>query len=345
MDIRSHLLEGQAIPALPLALDKARKWSKKYQRALVRYYHAAGTGGLAVGVHSTQFEIRNPEHALFEPVLELASEILEGCKKQNPRPYIKIAGLCGKTAQAVKESTFAKKTGYDAGLLSMAAWEDAPEEEILNHCRTVSEIIPIIGFYLQTAVGGRAFSYSFWRKFVEIPDVVAIKMAPFNRYQTWDVVRAVMESGRKDVALYTGNDDNIINDLLTPWQWKNEVRFISGGLLGQWGVWTKTAVEMLTKIKQLRKTGILSSEWLTKNAELTDANAVIFDAANRFAGCIPGIHELLRRQGLLETNYCLNPKETLSSGQAEELDRICDAYPWLLDDEFVRQNLDAWLKD
>ncbi|MEO6847450.1 MAG: dihydrodipicolinate synthase family protein [Chthoniobacterales bacterium] len=344
MKIRAHLLEGQAIPALPLALDKSRKWSEKYQRALARYYFAAGTGGLAVGVHSTQFEIREPQHGLFEPVLQLASETLNICQKANPRPYAKIAGLCGKTAQAVKEAGFAKNIGYDAGLLSVAAYRDAEEDEILRHCETVSEIIPIIGFYLQPAVGGRTLSYSFWRKFAEIPNVVAIKMAPFNRYQTWDVVRAVIDAGREDLALYTGNDDNIIVDLLTRWRWNGKTRFISGGLLGQWGVWTRRAVEMLEAIKRIRQDEDIASEWLSKNAELTDANAVVFDAANGFAGCIPGIHEVLRRQGLLETNYCLNPHEVLSPGQAEELDRVSKAYGWLTDDDFVRENLAEWLE-
>lgn len=341
--LRDYLLQGHVIPALPLALDSKRKWSQRHQRALVRYYHAAGAGGLAVGVHSTQFEIRQPEHKLFEPVLNLASAEIDGMA--DGRPFVKIAGICGETSQALREAEFAANAGYHAGLLSLAALKQATPEAMVTHCREVSKVIPVVGFYLQPAVGGRILPYRFWRDFAEIENVVAIKMAPFNRYQTWDVVRAVMESGRTDIALYTGNDDNIIGDLLTPWVHGGETCFIVGGLLGQWGVWTKQAVKLLESIKQARLEPTIDSAWLTRNAELTDANAVIFDAANGFAGCLPGIHEILRRQGLLPDNLCLNPAEVLSPGQSEELDRVSKAYPWLVDDDFVAAHLNDWLKD
>jgi dihydrodipicolinate synthase/N-acetylneuraminate lyase len=345
-EIRSHLLQGQAIPALPLALDTQRRWSERHQQAVLRYYREAGAGGLAVGVHSTQFQIRDPAHGLFEPVLELAAHTLA---ESSPTPsaagsFLKIAGLCGSTSQAVREAGIAAKFGYDAGLLSLAAWADEPEETILDHCRIVADHLPLIGFYLQPAVGGRLLSYAFWRRFAEIPDVVAIKIAPFNRYQTLDVVRAVIKEGRDDIALYTGNDDNIIIDLLTPFRFEGRTRPIAGGLLGQWGVWTRAAVTMLEELKTARQQARIDSDWLTRAAELTDANAAVFDAAHQFAGCLPGIHEVLRRQGLFATTACLDPGEQLSPGQAEELNRVTQAYSWLTDDDFVRENLDRWLR-
>lgn len=343
--LRCHLLQGQVIPALPLALDTSRRWSPRHQRALVRYYFEAGAGGLAVAVHSTQFEIREPQHALFEPVLQLAAAELASLHAGAPRSFSLIAGLCGKTRQALGEAELARDLGYEAGLLSLAAWRGAEVPEIVTHCREVAEVLPIIGFYLQPAVGGMPLPYSFWRQFAEIPNVVAVKMAPFNRYQTIDVVRAVMDSGRDDIALYTGNDDNIIADLLTPWIFNGQRRFIAGGLLGQFGVWTRRAVSLLEEIKAARAQSHLSVEWLEKNAALTDANAAIFDAANGFHGCLPGIHEVLHRQGLLPSTHCLNPREVLSPGQADEITRVSQAYPWLCDDEFVAARVGAWLED
>lgn len=341
--LRNHLHEGQVIPALPLALNHERKWSTSHQRGLVRYYFDAGCGGLAVAVHSTQFEIREPQHALFEPVLRLAAETVAELQKSNDRPFALIAGICGRTEQAVTEARLASDLGYSAGLLSLAAWKEDEIPAIIAHCREVAKVIPVIGFYLQPAVGGRALPYEFWRQFAEIPNVVAIKMAPFNRYQTIDVMRAVLESGRDDIALYTGNDDNIILDLLTPWEFAGCRRFIAGGLLGQFGVWTHRAVELLEEIKVARKEGTISIEWLAKNTALTDANAAIFDSANGFHGCLPGIHEVLRRQGLLPTTHCLNPHEVLSPGQAEEITRVSEAYSWLTDEEFVRKNRQSWV--
>lgn len=342
-NIRQHLHEGQVIPALPLALDENRQWSPRHQRGLVRYYFEAGAGGLAVAVHSTQFEIREPQHGLFEPVLRLAAEEASALSQRDGRPFPIIAGLCGRTAQAVAEAELACELGCAAGLLSLGAWKNDPPEELVTHCRAVAEVIPLVGFYLQPAVGGRFLPCEFWRKFAEIPQVVAIKMAPFNRYQTIDVIRTVLESGRGDIALYTGNDDNIILDLLTPWRFGGTTRHIAGGLLGQFGVWTEAAVRMFKKLRAVRLQPELPAEWLAKNTELTDANAAIFDAANQFHGCLPGIHEVLRRQGLLPTTLCLNPQEQLSPGQAEEITRVSAAYPWLTDDSFVQTHRDRWL--
>lgn len=343
--LRSHFAEGHVIPALPLALTSNRRWDERSQRAIIRYYLDAGSGGIAVGVHSTQFAIRDPSIGLFKPVLQLAAATAADWKIRTKRPpFVLIAGLCGKTRQALAEARFATAQGYQAGLLSLAAWPHDAEKQIIRHCRAVAQEIPIIGFYLQTAVGGRAFSYRFWREFAEIPNLIAIKMAPFNRYYTFDVVRAVIESGRDDVALYTGNDDNIIADLLTPFRVAGQTRFIAGGLLGQWGVWTERAVALLKEIKRARAKPKLDTAWWTKNAELTDINAAVFDSANRFAGCIPGIHEVLRRQGLMASTACLDPKERLSPGQAAELTRVARAYPWFVDDAFVAAHRARWLE-
>lgn len=343
--LREHLLAGHVIPASPLALDEQRRWSARHQRALARYYYDAGSGGLAVGVHSTQFEIRAPEHGLFAPVLELVAGVLDQRMAATGRRCVKIAGICGRTDQAVAEAAVARQIGYEAGLVSLAAFRAAADEELLAHCRAVAEILPVFGFYLQPAVGGRVLSYAFWRRFAEIDNVVAIKIAPFNRYQTSDVVRAVIDAGRADIALYTGNDDNILVDLLTPWEHAGVRRFISGGLLGQFGVWTHRAVELLEALKAERQQESVAAAWLTRNAALTDANAAIFDAANSFAGCLPGIHEVLRRQRLLPTNYCLDPRQTLSAGQAQEITRVTQAYPWLTDEAFVAAHRERWLAE
>jgi len=339
------MAQGLAIPAQPLALDNQRRLSERHQRAITRYYLDAGVGGLAVGVHSTQFEIREPQHGLFEPVLALASEAID--RHVSKRPILKIAGLCGDTPQALAEVGLALRHGYHAGLLSLAALKDAPVDALIAHCCEVAKQFPIIGFYLQPAVGGRVLPIEFWRRFAEIENVLAIKMAPFNRYQTIDVVRAVVETGREDVLLYTGNDDSIVVDLLTSWKFEHQGRVaqrqIAGGLLGHWGVWTHSAVSLLERIKAARAEETLSAAWLTEAAAVTDMNAAVFDAANKFHGCIPGILEVLRRQGLAPSNCCLNPQEILSPGQAEELDRVTQAYPDLVDDEFVAENLDRWL--
>ena len=347
MNLRAHLLAGHVIPAQPLALDRHRRFSEKHQRALTRYYVAAGSGGLAVGVHSTQFAIRDPEHDLFRPVLELAAQTVRAELAVAPRDFALIAGICGQTPQAVAEAELALSFGYHAGLVSMAAFKTEPEAAIVAHIATLAKLIPVVGFYLQPAVGGRVFSYAFWRKFAEIPGVVAIKLAPFNRYQTIDVVRAVTDAGRDDLALYTGNDDTIVADLLTPFTFAHQgnpvTRRIVGGLLGHWGVWTHAAVQLFRETQSAAQQPEFSARWLERAVAVTDMNAALFDAANRFRGCIPGILEVLRRQGLVETVHCLNPDEVLSPGQAAELNRVCRTYPELTDDAFVAQHLTRWL--
>lgn len=346
--VRKALHEGQVIPAHPLALTEGGQLDERRQRALTRYYHAAGAGGIAVGVHTTQFEIREPQHGLFEPVLELASETVAACDAESGRQTIRIAGICGDTAQAVAEARFGRDAGYHAGLLSLAALADASIRDLITHSRAVAQEIPLIGFYLQPAVGGRILPLNFWRGFFEIPNVVAVKMAPFNRYQTLDVLRAVAESGRAaEIALYTGNDDHILGDLLTEYviatpTGKQQLKIV-GGVLGHWACWTRRAVDHLNACKQARTAGIVPAQMLTLAAQVTEANAVLFDVAHQFAGCIPGIHEVLRRQGLLASTRCLNPHETLSPGQAEELDRLYRFYPHLHDDAFVAEHRDAWL--
>lgn len=334
--------QGCVIPAQPLALDENRRFMPKYQRALTRYYIDAGAGGIAVGVHSTQFEIRARKFGLFEPVLSKTSEFIDQWSERRDKKILKVAGICGKTGQAVYESEFAVASGYDAGLLSLAAYAQEGLEEMLEHARRIAEVFPIIGFYLQPGVGGRILPYEFWREFAEIDNVLAIKMAPFNRYQTLDVVRAVAESGR-DIALYTGNDDNILIDLLTEYQFGDKKLRVRGGLLGHWCCWTQKAVELLAEVHSIE--GDIPAEMLTRNVQITDCNAAFFDPAHDFAGCIPGIHEVLRRQGLLLGNWCLNPNETLSPGQGEEITRVHDAYPHLHDDDFVAANLSTWLED
>lgn len=345
-NLRLHLLEGQVIPAHPLALTAQGKLSERHQRALTRYYVAAGAGGIAVGVHTTQFAIR--EHGLYRPVLELAMQTADEAlrnEENDNRPFAKIAGVCGRTAQAMGEVEVAQELGYDAVLLSLGAFRNDPDETILAHCKQVAASIPIIGFYLQPAVGGRVFSFDFWRRFVEIENVIAIKIAPFNRYQTLDVVRATVEAGRKDIALYTGNDDNILLDLLTGFRFSqtDEPRYIVGGLLGQWAVWTSKATTLLQKTKIVRQLPDLNIHWLTLASQITDANAALFDAANGFAGCIAGIHEVLYRQGLLPSIACLDPNEGLSPGQQKEIDRVINAYPTLTDDDFIAAHLEEWL--
>lgn len=336
MPLRDQLRSGLVIPAHPLALDSQRRLDERRQRALTRYYLAAGAGGVAVGVHTTQFAIRDPKHGLLKPVLELAAE------ETRDRGIVKVAGICGKRNQAVSEAEFAASLGYDVALLSLAELKHESIAELLQHARAIASIIPVMGFYLQPAVGGRLLPYAFWRQFVEIENVVAIKIAPFNRYQTIDVVRALAESGRAhEVALYTGNDDNILPDLLMPFDFGGQQIRIVGGLLGQWATWTRTAVSQLQMVKTMSHP---ASELLALGTQVTDANAAVFDAANQFRGCIPGIHEVLRRQGLLAGRWCLDPQEDLSPGQLEEIERVCGSYPHLQDDAFVREHLDDWLR-
>lgn len=347
--IQQILQRGVVIPACPLALNAERKLDERRQRALLRYYRAAGAGGVAVGVHTTQFAIRDPRVGLFRPVLQLAAEELSRTERAGDEALIRIGGICGATAQATREAALLRDLGYHAGLLSLAALKTASDEQLLAHCRAVAAVLPVVGFYLQPAVGGRELSVHFWRRFAEIENVVAIKMAPFNRYQTLDVVRAVAEVGRNDIALYTGNDDNIVLDLLTPYRFKVAGRTVErrmvGGLLGHWAVWTSRAAELLRECRQVvEQGGRVPMDLLHRAIEVTDCNAAFFDAANRFAGCIAGLHEVLRRQGLLEGTWCLDPQEGLSHGQLKEIDRVYAAYPHLNDDAFVAEHREQWLR-
>jgi dihydrodipicolinate synthase/N-acetylneuraminate lyase len=343
------LQQGVVIPAHPLALNAQRKLDERRQRALSRYYIAAGAGGIAVGVHTTQFAIRDPKIGLFEPVLQLAAEEMAQADAVRAEALLRVAGISGRTPQAVREAELARELGYHAGLLSLRDFSTASDDEMIQHCRTIAGVIPIVGFYLQTAVGGRRLGYGFWRRFAEIENAVAIKMAPFNRYQTIDVVRAIAQSGREDIALYTGNDDNIVMDLLTPYRFgvggRTVERRIVGGLLGHWAVWTRKAVELLEECHRIIEQGeTVPLEMLRRNIEVTDSNTAFFDAANNFEGVIAGIHEVLRRQGLLEGIWCLDPDETLGPGQMAEIDRVYRAYPHLNDDAFVAAHRDEWLR-
>ncbi len=346
--VREALCRGVVIPAHPLALNASRQLDERRQRALSRYYLAAGAGGLAVGVHTTQFRIHDPKVALLKPVLTLAGEEMDRGDAVRDTPLVRVAGICGDTQQAVLEARLARDLSFQFGLLSLGKLRGASIPRLLDHCRGVAEIIPLFGFYLQAKAGGVELPHEFWRGFCEIENVVAIKIAAFDRYRTVDVIRAVVESGRDDIALYTGNDDNIVLDLVSPYRFDARTsaadRWVVGGLLGQWAVWTSRAVPLHRRCRELvMAQGEVSSDLLRLAVELTDANGAIFDAANDFRGCIPGIHEVLRRQGLLSGGWCLNEDEVLSAGQAEQISRVCGAYPHLTDDEFVARNLDSWL--
>jgi dihydrodipicolinate synthase/N-acetylneuraminate lyase len=363
----AKLKEGAVIPAHPLALDAQGRFDQRRQRALTRYYAAAGAGGVAVGVHTTQFAIRDPKINLLEPVLKCAGEALDEIDRGGNR-LIRIAGICGPTPQAMAEARLAAELGYHVGLLSLAALKQASDDELIRHCEAVAGQIPLMGFYLQRAVGGRRLGFDFWRRFAGIPNVVAIKMAPFNRYETLDVIRGVAEAGSAGrVALYTGNDDNIVPDLLTPYAlgWHGSTARLSspkselaevghasavppvqivGGLLGHWAVWTSKAVELHRRCRQVAAVGgAIPAELLAVGAQVTDMNAALFDVANDFAGCIAGIQFVLHRQGLLASPRCLEEREVLSPGQAEQIQRVERAYPHLVDDDFVKRNLAAWL--
>ena len=349
--ILKDIRHGVVIPAHPLALTAERKLDERHQRALTRYYLDAGAGGVAVGVHTTQFAIRDPRIDLFEPVLSHASQIVDDFTKRTGRGILKVAGVCGKTGQAVEEAALARDKGYHTALLNLSALQDEDNPALLVHCREVADVIPLFGFYLQPKAGGRLLSHEFWRGFAEIENVLAIKIAAFDRYQTLDVVRAVCEAGREDsIALYTGNDDNIALDLLSRYSFATDsgtrpVRIV-GGLLGHWAFWTKRAVELLEEIHSITEGETsVPAKMMTLACQVTDANAVCFDAANGFVGCIPGINEVLRRQGLMRGRWCLDPSEDLSPGQSEELDRIYRAYPAMNDDSFVKENLDRWLRE
>jgi hypothetical protein len=276
-------------------------------------------------------------------VLALARETVRDELARAPRPFVNIAGAIGPTAQAVREAEIAARLGYDCVLLSLGALPKATDDELIAHCRAVSDVLPLFGFYLQPAVGGRPLSYDFWRRFAEIEQVCAVKIAPFNRYQTLDVVRGIADSGRDDIALYTGNDDNIVADLVTPFESPRGRRWIVGGLLGQFAVWTSRAKSLVSLAREAREMGKVSHTLLADGAALTDANGALFDVRHNFAGCIAGLHEILRRQGLLEGIWCIDPNEGLSTGQMEEIDRVERAYPQLTDNAFVAEHRDRWL--
>jgi len=337
------LRAGTVIPAHPLALTAARELDERRQRALTRYYLDAGAGGLAVGVHTTQFAIR--EVGLYDRVLSLAAETAAAW---TDRQLAMVAGLAGPTAQAVAEAKVAVSLGYNAGLLSLAAMKGQSEDQLIAHCEAVAAEIPLIGFYLQSAVGGLHLDANFWARFAAIPNVVAIKVAPFNRYKTIDVVRGIVAAGAEHkVTLYTGNDDHIVLDLVTPFTVMRGTEPVTmrfkGGLLGHWSVWTKGAVEIFNRCRSEVGRGSISDDLLGLDARVTDCNSAFFDVANDFHGCIAGCHEILRRQGLLEGIWCLDPAEGLSPGQAEELTRVSDLHADLADDAFIRANLDRWL--
>ncbi len=344
------LKEGTVIPATPLALDDNRCFDEKGQRLLMNYYLDCGVGGIATAVHTTQFEIRKPKVALFEPVLKIVSDEIDKYEKEHDTVIVKVAGVCGKIEQAVKEAEIAKEYGFDAVLLSPGGLNDMSEDYMIERTKEVANIMPVIGFYLQTACGGRMFTYNYWERVCATENVVAIKCASFNRYTTLDVVRAIAMSDRcDDITLYTGNDDNIVIDLLTKYKFEKGGKAVEkcfdGGLLGHWSVWTKKAVEIFEKTRDEKEKDSISAEMLTLAAEVTDTNSAFFDTAHTFAGCIAGLHEILRRQGLMKNIYCINPEEGLSKGQLEELDRVQKMYPHLSDDEFIKNNIEKWKKN
>lgn len=349
-EVMRLIRRGAVIPAHPLALTEERRLDETRQRALTRYYIDAGAGGIAVGVHTTQFEIRDPSAGLLRPVLEISSRAADEWLEKSKRPLAKVAGVCGPTPQAVSEAELARDLGYGAALVSLGALRDASDDQLILHLREVARILPLFGFYLQPAVGGRALSYDFWRRFAEIPNAIAIKIAPFNRYQTLDVVRAVAESGRAgEIALYTGNDDSIVFDLLGEYSLGGDLRAkplrIAGGLLGHWAFDTRSAVALLERIHGvLEKRSEYPADLLRIAPQITDLNGAVFDSRNGFRGCIPGIQEMLRRAGLLRSRACLDPRLDLSPGQLAEIDRASRAYPHLSDGDFVEQNLDRWLR-
>tara|TARA_Y100000588_G_scaffold86253_1_gene91688 strand:+ start:16494 stop:17573 length:1080 start_codon:yes stop_codon:yes gene_type:complete len=350
-EVIALLREGIVIPAHPLALDAERKLDERRQRALTRYYLDAGAGGVAVAVHTTQFAIREPQHDLLRPVLELAADTVAQRQEELSRRIVKVAGVCGQTEQALGEAELARELGYDLGLLNLSAYPNADDDTLLAHAKRVAEVIPVFGFYLQPDIGGRLLSQSFFREFAAIPNLIAVKMAAFDRDLTQEAIHGIEESGRgDDVLLYTGNDNFIVEDLtegyLVPTNQGEALRRMAGGLLGHWAVWTKAAVDMLEEIKAARSFDSFKPTRFSRlAAEVTEMNHYLFDFDHGFRGCVPGVHEILRRQGLLEGTWCLDPEEVLSEGQADALTRVAHAHPHLTDDAFVAEHLDRWLDD
>src|SRR3954469_5684839 len=253
------LTRGTVIPAHPLALTAERRLDERRQRALSRYYIAAGAGGLAVGVHTTQFAIHCSKVGLLHPVLALAAEEMNRADANRATPLLRVAGICGDTAKANREAEVSRDLGYQFGLVNLAAMRGSTIEQLLDHCRAVADVIGLFGFYLQPAVGGIDLPIEFWRGFCQIENARAIKIAAFDRYRTLAVIRAVAESGRDDIALYTGNDDNIVIDLVAPYEIKLDgtpvVRRMVGGLLGHWAIWTSKAVELHQHCRSIAETG------------------------------------------------------------------------------------------
>jgi dihydrodipicolinate synthase/N-acetylneuraminate lyase len=347
---------GTVIPAHPLALTDDSKLDELHQRALTRYYVDAGVGGLAIGVHTTEFALHEPERGMYRPVLELAVESARSWVSGSMP--VMVAGICGPTEQALREAATARELGYHIGMISLSAFKDGRNLAVLlEHCRRIAEVMPIMGFYLQPAVGGILLEEKFWRELADIPNLVGIKIAPFNRYHTLSVVRGIAESGRDDIALYTGNDDTIVTDLLTRFdigvkyatgtdhpQQSARIRLgVVGGLLGHWAYWTKRAVELLERLQGVRESDSIASELLTLGAQITESNEAVFDPFNQFRGCISGILYVLARVGLVEAVRTLGEGEELSPGQADRIERIIELYPHLTDDDFVHENLSCWL--
>lgn len=333
--------KGTVIPATPLALDEDKHFDEDSQRLLMRYYLHSGAGGIATAVHSTQFSIR--EHGLFEKVISVVSEEIDSHEEKYGKNIFKVCGVCGPIEQAVKEAGIAKEKGFDAVLVSPGGLKGYSNEYLLERTAAIADVLPVIGFYLQPAVGGRILPYEYWRKMADIPGVIGIKCASFGRYTTCDVMRAVVDSPRCDeITMYTGNDDNIVSDFLSVYKFGEKEKRFEGGLLGHWCIWTKKAVELLSCVKDFRATGKGYEFLSAAGPAITDMNSAVFDSVNSFAGCISGIHEVLRRQGLMKNILCLDEIEKLSPGQAEEITRVMESYPQFTDDDFVKENIEKW---
>jgi hypothetical protein len=342
-NLQNRLRDGVVIPAHPLALDDEGAVDLRAQRALTRYYLAAGVHGVAVGVHTTQFELHE-DRGLLTEVWRLAATTAD----ESGRAPVLVAGLTGDTADAVVEGQIAVEAGYEVALLCPWGMADVTEAAMVERARAVGEVLPTIGFYLQESVGGRRLGRDYWRRLFDLESVVAVKTAPFDRYRTNDVVQALLEHDRWDeVAVLTGNDDNIVHDLITPYRrqvcgQEREVR-ATGGLLGQWAVGARAAVDVVARVAQAMASGAVPTSILRSAAEFVDVNAAVFDVDHDFAGCVAGVNEVLRQQGLVPTVRCLGKRDILSPGQAEQIAQVRERYPNVLDEEFVATHRDDWL--